>query len=269
MASAERIRQRNNLSESGTAVSVMLCTHGFGCDQSMWRLLAPQFAGEFRTVSYDLVGSGRSARAAYSPSRYHSLEAYAEDLVQIIETLDYAPVIHVAHSVGCMIGLLAANRHPALFRCQIMLGPSPCYLNEPGYHGGFEREQLDELLDLMARNLPGWAGFMAPQVMANPERPELAAELEERFCRMDPQVARDFARATFLSDHRPDLPRARVPALLVQMRSDAVAPVGVGEYMHQRMPGSTLRILELGGHCPHLSHPVETGALIREYLQAC
>ncbi len=269
MASVEQIRQRNNVTDSGGAGTTMVFSHGFGCDQTMWRLVMPAFAGDHRMLAYDHVGSGHSLASAYSTARYQHLEAYAEDLLEILQAYDCGPVIHVGHSVGCMIGLLAANQRPELFRCHVMLGPSPRYLNEPGYVGGFERGAIDGLLDLMARNQTGWAGIMAPTVIANPGRPELTREMEERFCRMDPLVARDFARATFLSDMRDELPRSRVPALVVQLRRDAIAPVNVGQYMHTHMPGSTLTVLEVGGHCPHLSHPAETCALIRDYVAQC
>ena len=269
MASVEQIRERNNVISYSHGGPPMVFSHGFGCDQTMWRLVMPAFHDTFQVVGYDHVGSGRSRLASYSTARYQHLDAYAEDLIEVIATLGGPPVVHVAHSVGSMIGLLASNRHPELFRCHVMLGPSPRYLNEPGYLGGFDRDAIDGLLDLMARNQAGWAGIMAPTVMANPERPELTRELEERFCRLDPVVARDFARATFLSDLRDELPRARVPALVVQLRRDAVAPVEVGKYLHEHMPGSALKVLEVGGHCPHLSHPAETCALIREYLAAC
>jgi sigma-B regulation protein RsbQ len=268
MVVAQAIRHRNSVTDSGGTQPAIIFAHGFGCDQSIWRLLTPELAVDYRIVSYDHVGSGRAGVQTYSAARYVDLAGYAEDLVQLVEILDAGPVILVGHSVGAMIGLLAANARPELFRRLVMIGPSPRYQNDaPDYVGGFEREALEDLLDLLGRNVAGWAGVMAPVVMDNPDRPELAAELEDRFCRMDPDVARQFARATFLSDYRHALPEVRVPALIVQMRKDAVAPVCVGEYMHARMPRSTLRVMEVAGHCPHLSHPLETAAVIREFLR--
>ncbi|MDE3010799.1 MAG: alpha/beta hydrolase [Pseudomonadota bacterium] len=247
----------------------MVFSHGFGCDQTIWRLLVPSFVPDWRVVAFDHVGSGRSQLAAYSTERYQQLEAYAEDLAEVVESLACAPVVLVGHSVGAMIGLMAANERPELFSRLVMLGPSARYLNEEGYAGGFERDAIDGLLDLMQRNQAGWAGVLAPTVVGDVLRGDLTREMTERLCGLDPTVARDFARATFLSDCRAELPRTRVPALIVQLRRDAIAPCSVGEYMQRHMPGSTLRVLEFGGHCPHLSHPAETAALIREYLATC
>ena len=259
---------RNNVKLSGSGTQPMLFAHGFGCDQNMWRFVAPAFADDYRIVTFDYVGSGKSDLTAYDAERYASLHGYASDVLDVVHALDLHDVIFVGHSVSSMIGVLAANREPERFARLIMIGPSPRYVNDgPEYVGGFERSDIDGLLETMDRNYVGWANFLAPAIMKNPDRPELGAELTESFCSTDPIIARRFAKATFFSDNRDDLPRLRVPALVLQCSEDIIAPTSVGEYVHERTPGSTFRMMEATGHCPHMSAPEETIALIREYLQ--
>jgi sigma-B regulation protein RsbQ len=263
------ILARNNVRVFGKGTQPMLFAHGFGCDQHMWRFVTPAFEDDYRIILFDYVGSGQSERAAYSAERYGDLEGYAQDVLDICAALDLHDVIFVGHSVSSMIGLLAANREPALFDRLIMIGPSPRYINDPpDYVGGFERADIEGLLDLMEKNYLGWANFLAPVIMKNPEHPELTGELEQSFCSTDPLTARRFAEATFFADNRDDLPAARVPALIMQCTDDAIAPREVGEYVHRHLPGSTFRLLEATGHCPHMSHPAETIRAIREYLAA-
>ena len=262
------ILARNNVKVSGTGTQPVLFAHGFGCDQNMWRFVAPAFADDYRIVTFDYVGSGHSDLSAYDPGRYASLEGYAADVLDIVHALDLHDVIFVGHSVSSMIGVLAANREPERFANLVMIGPSPRYVNDgPGYTGGFERSDIEGLLETMDRNYVGWANFLAPAIMKNADRPELGAELTESFCSTDPIIARRFAEATFFSDNRHDLGRLRVPALVLQCSEDMIAPTSVGEYVHQQTPGSTFRMMEATGHCPHMSAPEETIALIREYLQ--
>ena len=260
---------RNNVTVLGQGTQPMLFAHGFGCDQNMWRYLVPAFADDYRIVLFDYVGSGRSDLSAYDPERYGSLEGYAQDVLDVCHALDLRDVVFVGHSVSAMIGVLAANREPERFAHLVMVGPSPRYLNEPpDYVGGFEPADIDGLLETMDRNYIGWANQLAPAIMNNPDQPELGAELAESFCSTDPVIARRFASATFLSDNRADLARVRVPTLVLQCSEDMIAPTVVGEYVHRRIAGSTLRIMEATGHCPHLSAPGETIALVREYLDA-
>ena len=262
------ILARNNVRVSGTGRQPILFAHGFGCDQNMWRFVAPAFADDYKIVTFDYVGSGKSDLAAYDAGRYASLDGYAADVLDIVHALDLHDVIFVGHSVSAMVGVLAANREPDRFARLVMIGPSPRYVNDgPGYVGGFERSDIEGLLETMDRNYVGWANFLAPAIMKNPERPELGAELTESFCSTDPIIARRFAEATFFSDNRHDLERLRVPALVLQCSDDIIAPTSVGEYVHEHTPGSTFRMMEATGHCPHLSAPAETIALIREYLQ--
>jgi sigma-B regulation protein RsbQ len=246
----------------------MVFAHGFGCDQNMWRYVTPAFEDDYRIVLFDYVGSGRSNKTLYDRERYGSLDGYAEDVLDVIHALDLHDVIFVGHSVSSMIGVLAANREPDRFARLVLIGPSPRYINDEGYVGGFERSDIDGLFEMMDKNFIGWANFLAPAIIKNPDRPELGAELTDSFCSTDPVIARRFAEATFYADNRADLPALRVPSLIMQCSDDMVAPVEVGQYLADHLAGSTLRLMKANGHCPHMSHPEETVALIKEYLAA-
>lgn len=259
---------RNNVRVSGRGTVPMVFAHGFGCDQNMWRFLTPAFEDDYRIVSFDYVGSGKSDLLSYDPLRYRTLDGYAGDLLDVCDALDLHDAILVGHSVSAMVGVLAADRAPGRFSHLVMIGPSPRYLNDAGYEGGFERADIDGLLDTMDRNYVGWASYLAPVVMGNSDRPALAHELEASFCSTDPVIARRFAEATFLADNRADLASVRIPSLILQCREDVIAPMAVGEYLRDHIPCSTLVVLEATGHCPHMSHPAETIAAIRAYLAA-
>jgi len=264
----EKILARNNVHVLGRGTQPMLFAHGFGCDQNMWRFVAPAFQDDYRVVLFDYVGSGRSDLSAYDPERYSSLQGYAQDVLDVCHALELRDVIFVGHSVSSMIGVLAANREPELFEHLIMVGPSPRYINDaPDYVGGFERADIQGLLETMEKNYIGWANFLAPVIMKNPDRPELGAELEQSFCSTDPVIARRFAEATFFADNRADAAQLRRPSLIMQCSDDSIAPNVVGEYLHRVMPDSTLAILTATGHCPHMSHPEETVRVIRNYLR--
>jgi len=265
----DAVLARNNVKVFGQGTQPMLFAHGFGCDQNMWRYVAPAFADDYRIVLFDYVGSGRSELDAYDADRYATLDGYAEDVLDVCEALDLRDVIFVGHSVSSMIGVLAARREPERFARLILIGPSPRYVNDaPDYVGGFERADIEGLLDMMDRNYIGWANFLAPAIMKNPERPELGQELEESFCSTDPVIARRFAEATFFADNRADLAAVRVPSLVLQCSEDMIAPRAVGDYLARALPASTLRVMEATGHCPHMSAPEETVRLMREYLSA-
>jgi len=258
---------RNNVKVAGRGTQPMLFAHGFGCDQNMWRFVAPAFADDYRLVLFDYVGSGKSDLSAYDAERYATLDGYAQDVLDVVHALDLHDVVFVGHSVSAMVGLLAARREPERFAHLIMIGPSPRYLNDAsGYAGGFERSDIEGLLDTMDKNYIGWANYLGPAIMANAERPELGEELTESFCSTDPVIARRFAEATFFADNRGDLAGTRVPSLILQCAEDIIAPREVGEYLHRELPGSTLRLMQATGHCPHMSAPEETIALMREYL---
>ena len=260
--------KRNNVKVSGRGTRPMLFAHGFGCDQTMWRYLTPAFEDDYRVVLFDYVGSGRSDVSNYDANRYSTLDGYAEDVLDVVEALDLRDVVFVGHSVSSMIGVLAANRAPERFSRLIMVGPSPRYINDEGYVGGFEEADIRGLLELMDNNYIGWANFLAPVVMKNDDRPELTTELHTSFCSTDPKITRRFAETTFLADNRADLASVAVPSLIMQCSEDAIAPVEVGAYLHRTMPQSTLRRLKATGHCPHMSHPEETIEAIKSYLAA-
>ncbi len=262
------ISKRNNVHTSGAGPVTMVFAHGFGCDQNMWRYLAPAFEKRFRVVLLDLVGSGNSDLGAYDHAKYDSLQGYATDVLEIIDEFATGKVIFVGHSVSTMIGLLAANKSPERFLAHIMIGPSPCYINDQDYVGGFAREDIDELLATVENNYLGWSSAMAPVIMGAPEQPELGAELTNSFCRTDPDIAKHFARVTFLSDFRDELPRCQLPTLILQCSDDIIAPVAVGEYMHRQLPRSMLRVIENVGHCPHLSAPHASTVAMEEFLQS-
>ncbi|HKO56496.1 MAG TPA: alpha/beta hydrolase [Thermoanaerobaculia bacterium] len=259
---------RNHVKVSGSGTRPMLFAHGFGCDQTMWRFITPAFEQQYRIVLFDYVGSGNSDLSAYDPERYATLGGYAQDVLDVCEALDLRDVIFVGHSVSSMVGVLAANRAPERFSRLIMVGPSPRYINDNGYVGGFERADIEGLLDLMDKNYIGWASFLAPVIMKNDDRPELTQELNDSFCSTDPKITRRFAQTTFFADNRADLAHVRVPSLIMQCSEDAIAPVEVGNFLHRAIPRSTLRLMKATGHCPHISHPEETIEAIRTYLAA-
>ena len=260
------VLERNNVTVSGGGAQPMLFAHGYGCDQHMWRLVAPAFAETHRLVLFDHVGSGRSDLAAYDPTKYSSLQGYARDVLEICAELDLRHAVFVGHSVSAVIGLLAAIEEPERFDRLVLVGPSPRYVNGGDYIGGFAREDIDALLEFQESNYLGWSTSLAPVILGNPDRPELTEELANSFCRTDPEIAKQFAAVTFLSDNRADLPKVRVPSLILQCREDAIAPVQVGKYVHRHLPDSQLVILNATGHCPHLSAPRETVAAIRSFV---
>ena len=263
----ENILTRNNVKVSGRGSQPLMFAHGFGCDQNMWRFVAPEFEQDYKIILFDYVGSGKSDIGAYDAKRYGDLNGYARDVIEICDALDLKDVMFVGHSVSSMIGALASIERPELFKNLLLVVPSPCYINDPpDYVGGFERADVEGLLDMMDKNYIGWASFLAPVIMKNEDRPELGAELETSFCSTDPTVARRFAEATFYADNRADLADVKTPSLIIQVADDAVAPVSVGEFMHEHLPDSTYRLMDATGHCPHLSHPQETISIIREYL---
>jgi len=244
----------------------MLFAHGFGCDQQMWRFVAPAFADRYRIVSFDHVGAGGSDLTAYDPARYSTLDGYADDVLAICRELELTGVVFVGHSVSAMIGVLAAIREPDRFAALVLIGPSPRYIDDREYVGGFSAADIDELLESLDSNYLGWSSAMAPVIMGNPDRPELSTELTNSFCRTDPEIAKRFARVTFLSDNRADLAKVSVRSLVLQCSEDVIAPPSVGAYVHRELPDSELVRLAATGHCPNLSAPAETAAAIEAFL---
>tara|TARA_R110001583_G_scaffold167625_1_gene320433 strand:+ start:570 stop:1376 length:807 start_codon:yes stop_codon:yes gene_type:complete len=261
------IRDRNNIQVIGNGPTTIVFAHGFGCDQNMWRYLTASFQEHYKVVLFDLVGSGKSDLLAYDYNKYESLRGYAADLIEIIDEVTDQPVVFVGHSVSAVIGLLASVEAPAKFKCQIMIGPSPCYINDGDYIGGFSQADVEELCDTIDANYLGWSSTMAPAIMGTPEKPELGVELTNSFCRTDPEIAKHFARATFLSDHRAALAVSTTPTLILQCSDDFIAPCTVGQYMQKTMPDAELCIIENVGHCPHLSSPDASTSAIYNYLK--
>ncbi|MGW2830231.1 alpha/beta fold hydrolase [Streptomyces sp. NPDC001286] len=263
------IARRNNVTVTGNPDGrTVVLAHGFGCDQNMWRLTVPALARDHRVVLFDYVGSGRSELSAFSPDRYTSLDGYARDVVEVCESLDLRDAVFVGHSVSAMIGVLAADMAPERIGALVMVAPSPRYIDDDGYRGGFSAQDIEELLESLESNYLGWSAVMAPVIMGNPERPELGEELQNSFCATDPDMARVFARTTFLSDSRDDLKKVRVPTLVLECTHDAIAPRQVGAFVHAAVPGSTLVTLDATGHCPHLSAPEATNHALLEFLAA-
>ena len=259
--------ERNNVTVRGqVGAQPMMFAHGFGCDQNMWRHVAPAFEDEYRVVLFDHVGAAGSDLTAYDRDRYSSLQGYADDVLEILRELELRDVVFVGHSVSAMIGVLAAAKEPERFAKLVLVGPSPRYIDDEDYVGGFTHEDIEGLLESLDSNYLGWSAAMAPVIMGRPDQPEFGEELTNSFCRTDPEIARHFAHVTFMSDNRDDLESVRTPALILQCADDVIAPAVVGEYVHQRLPGSTLVHMEARGHCPNLSAPDETIAAIRTFL---
>ena len=261
------IVHRNNVKVMGSGNRAMIFAHGFGCDQNMWRFVWPAFADEYRVVLFDHVGCGASELSAYRPEKYASLDGYAADVIDICRTMDITHGVFVGHSVSAMIGAIASLKAPDIFNDIIMIGPSPRYIDDSGYTGGFSEQQIHELLDFLDANHMGWSQTMAPVIMGNPDRPELGEELTNSFCMTDPEIAKKFARVTFLSDNRSDLPAVKARCLVLQCSEDVIAPKGVGEYVAEQLPNSRFTLLNATGHCPNLSAPEETVSAMKVFLQ--
>ncbi len=261
--------ERNNvrvLGNTSAGNKPLLFAHGFGCDQTMWRYIVPHFVQDHPVVLFDHVGAGNADRSAYNRVKYSTLGGYADDILDICRELDLREVVFVGHSVSAMIGVLAALKQPQYFDRLVLVAPSPRYMHDEGYVGAFARSDIEGLLELMDSNFMAWSSMLGPTIMGNADRPELATELTQSFCRTDPEIARHFARVTFLSDNRADLPGLTRPALILQCAEDAIAPTAVGEYMHRQLPSSQLVYMKATGHCPNLSAPDETAAAIRAFI---
>ena len=260
------VLERNNVKVRGAGEQPMMFAHGYGCDQNMWRFVAPAFESDFNTVLFDHVGAGGSDLSAYNKRKYSSLSAYADDVVEIGRGLELHDAVFVGHSVSAMIGVLASQKAPGMFGKLILIGPSARYIDDEGYVGGFSAKQIEELLEFLEANHMGWSAQMAPLIMANPDRPELAEELTNSFCRTDPDIAKAFARVTFTSDNRKDLAGVTVPTLILQCSEDIIASEAVGEFVNRNIPKSRMIVLKATGHCPNLSAPDEVVAAMRTFV---
>jgi len=260
------IIKRNNVIVRGKGTDSIMFAHGFGCDQNMWRFVAPKFEDSYQTILFDHVGAGHSDLKSFNYDKYKILDGYSDDILDIIKELNLGNVIFVGHSVSAMMGIIAANKSPELFKSLILVAPSPCYINDGEYIGGFSKNEIDELLEALAKNHLGWSLAMAPIIMGNPEREELGSELADSFCRTDPTIATHFARTTFLTDSRDIINSISIPSLILQCINDIIAPIEVGEYMQKNMKDSKLVYLDATGHCPNLSAPEQTVTAIKEFL---
>ncbi|WP_163538833.1 alpha/beta hydrolase [Gracilibacillus sp. YIM 98692] len=263
----QHILTRHNVKKKGNGKQLIIFAPGFGCDQSVWNTVSKAFESDYKVVLFDYVGMGNSDASAFNREKYSTLDGYAQDVLDVCTALDVKGAIFVGHSVSSMIGMLASLRQPTYFSQLIMIGPSPCYLDDPPeYFGGFQKEDLIGLLDMMEKNFIGWANVFASTLVNSTAQPEVMQELEDRFCSTDPVIARQFAEACFFADNRQDLPHVTVPSLILQCSHDSIAPASVGRYIHQHIPQSTFKQMEATGHCPHMSHPDETVRLIHDYL---
>jgi sigma-B regulation protein RsbQ len=262
----KNILQRNNVTKTGNGDKAILFAHGLGCNQEAFRRITPAFTDDYKLILFDYIGAGKSDVTAYDKKKYSTLDGYANDILEICHELNIKDVVFVGHSVSCMIGALASIKEPSLFKKLIFIGPSPCYLNREGYVGGFEQDDIDSLLEIMEDDFNGWVKLMAPKAMGNPDRPALTQEMEDFFCSSDPEILKDFARVTFLSDNRKDLPDIPVESLTLQCSEDILAPLTAGEYIKENTPGNTMIILKATGHCPHMSDPEETIMAIKSFL---
>jgi len=258
---------RNNVNRFGTGSKTVMFAHGYGCDQNMWRFVTPAFEEDYDILLFDHVGSGKSDESAYDPQKYSSLEGYADDIIELCEYLELKDVVFVGHSVSSMIGAVAAKKKPEIFDRIIMIGPSPCYINDGDYFGGFDRQDIDELIETLENNYLGWSSFITPVIIGNPDKPQFSEELHNSFCSMNPEIAKQFAKVTFMGDNRKDLPQVKVPALVIQSKPDAIAPLEVGKYVQEKLPNASFTLLETPGHCPHLTAPDLTVKAIKSYLE--
>jgi sigma-B regulation protein RsbQ len=261
------LRDRHAIQIVGDGAKDMIMAHGYGCDQNMWRLITPAFEKDYRIVLYDLAGCGKSDLSAYDRTKYGTLAGHARDLTEIALELTRGPAVFVGHSVSAMIGLLANVGKPDLFAAQVMVGPSPCYINDGDYVGGFDRADIESLLETLDSNYLGWASAMAPKIMGAPDQPALGEELTNSFCRTDPEIAKHFARVTFTSDNRADVPRSKTRTLVLQCSDDIIAPLTVGQYLHRHLPNNEYKLIDNIGHCPHLSSPQQIIDATREFLR--
>ena len=260
------VLKRNNVTIAGQGDQVLLFAHGFGCDQHSWKYIRNAFTADYKLVFFDYVGAGKSDLSFYDAEKYNSLDGYATDVLEICSALKLQDVIFIGHSVSSMIGVLASIKDPGIFKKLILIGPSPCYINKEEYKGGFDQETIDTLFEVMDEDYISWAQSLAPAIMGNQNDPAPGKQLADSFCSIDPVIAKQFARVAFLSDNRKDLPLVTVQSLTIQCSVDSIAPLVVGQYVHEHMPNNRLTVLEAFTHCPHMSYPDQTIAAIRDYL---
>lgn len=261
-----KIQLRNNVQISGKGETILIFAHGYGCDQNMWRKVVPHFEENYRILLFDHVGSGQSDETAYDFEKYSSLQGYADDLLDICDAFCDGNTVFVGHSVSAMIGVLASAKKTEIFRSMVLIGPSPCYINQDGYHGGFTAKDIDELVSTLENNYLGWSHYITPVIAGAEDDGAVAKELENSFCRMNPAIAKHFAKVTFMGDNRADLHHADVPSLVIQCNPDVISPVEVGKYVAEKLPDGYYKELKVPGHCPHLTAPEATAEAMHSFL---
>lgn len=257
--------QRNHVTVQGQGDQTLLLAHGFGCDQTIWQSVIAELAVNYRIITFDYVGCGASLLEHYDVQRYSDFDGYVTDLIEVCDALELQKICYVGHSVSGAIGMLAAIKRPDLFAQLILIGPSPRYLNDDsGYLGGFEQQDINDLLAMMQRDHVQWAGYIAPMAMKNEDRPELSIRLQQSFLAAKPEITRRFAQVTFLSDIRDKLNLVVVPTTILYCDTDAIVPVEVIHYLGQKLPNNQLVKLAATGHYPHMSHPHIVAKAIRQ-----
>jgi sigma-B regulation protein RsbQ len=261
------VTRRHNVRWKGSGRHVVVLAHGFGCDQHVWHRLSPHLEDQCRIVAFDHVGSGRSDMSAYTFERYRRLDGYADDLARLLRAFEFERCTVVGHSVGAMIAMRAAIAAPEAIGRLVMLAPSPRYIDDPatGYVGGFQPEQITELLEMMEASSGQWTRHLAGLVIDEEHAAE-RIEMERLFCATSPKVARDFAEATFRSDCRPLLGRCAAPSLIVGCTGDRIAPDDVTRYVARALPSASHVQLATRGHCPHITAPRETAEAILAFI---
>ena len=260
------VLKRNNVKVFGKGDQALLFSHGFGCDQNMWRFITANFVTDYQIIVFDHVGAGHSDLLAYDRVKYDSLSGYANDLLDICQELNLTHATLIGHSVGAMIGILSAIRQPEHFHKLILIGPSPCYLQQEQYYSSFTYKDVEEMLNYMETDYVNWSVTFAEFIMGSTPYPSLIEEMANSFCNTNPEIAKHFARVSFLSDHRSDLTHVKTKTYILQCSDDMIAPEEVGQFMNQKIEGSTLIHLQATGHCPNLSAPLETNAIIEACL---
>lgn len=264
---AMSIKSKLNAKTVGEGSPTLVFIHGYGCDQNMWRFVAPTFSSSYRCVLYDLVGMGGSDYSSYDLDRYASLEAHAGDLQALLEELEIDDAVLIGHSVGATIACLTSLQGSARIRALALVAPSPSFINDSDYVGGFDRASIEGLIGLMEQNFLGWTEQVAPVISGQESDGETTEELSRSFCRTDPSIAKHFGRVTFLADHRTEMAQVTLPTLVLQCRNDALAPVEVGQWLEERMAQGRLEIIEATGHCPHMTDPEKTIVALRGFLE--
>ncbi|MCC3270429.1 alpha/beta hydrolase [Arthrobacter gengyunqii] len=266
--SPDMVLRRNNVRVLGRSDGpALVLVQGFGCDQVIWDRILPEFTDAYKVVLLDHVGTGGAVSAAYDPDKYSSLTGYLGDLLEVLDALELENATVVGHSVAGMMALAASVESRRIGRL-VLLCATACYLNHDGYEGGFEPENVEDVLRAIEANYPLWAAAAAPGITGTEPGSGLSADLAERMCRLRPEYVRDFLQMSFAADVRPLLERVSAPALILQTLADPLTPEAASSYLHEHLPGSTLMPLDIRGNMPHLNAPRQTASAILAYIES-